>query len=248
MSSAGDFNNDGFSDILIGAPGFDSSSTIQNNGAVYMFYGASSASTAFLSGVIPLANIPTTLPSVTLVGSNGGDVAGSSLAPVGIINVNQPNSILIGAPGFRSGAGAAYLLPGQSGLSGTFSLLNAESSPLSGIQFVLSTSSSTSPNLFGTSVSGRLQTTTNTADLDNEGDFIIGAGRMPSLRIRQPPNAGGAQIVQGGLLTVPIPTGIQTPRSASARRSVPSTSTPPRPPTCRSSSSARRPRHRPSSR
>jgi FG-GAP repeat len=209
VSSAGDFNNDGFSDIQIGAPGFDTSTAVQNNGAVYMFYGAASTSGSFLTGTINLGNIPTTLQSVTLIGANGGDLAGSSLAPVGIINSGQPNEILIGAPGFKSGQGTAYLIPGQTGLSGVFSLGNAESNPLSGVQFVFTTSSSTAANLFGSSVSGRLQTTTNTADLDNKGDFIIGA---PGYDLTQGtrPGAGGAQIVQGGLITVPIPTGIQT--------------------------------------
>jgi hypothetical protein len=40
--------------------------------------------------------------------------------------------------------------------------------PLSGLQFLLSTPSSPSANRFGSSVSGRLQTTTNTADQDNK--------------------------------------------------------------------------------
>jgi hypothetical protein len=68
-------------------------------------------------------------------------------------------------------------------------------------------SPSTSPNLFGTSVSGRLQTTTNTADADNEGDFIVGAPGYDVTQDSTHVNFGGAQIVQGGLITVPIPTG-----------------------------------------
>ena len=75
------------------------------------------------------------------------------------------------------------------------------------MQYVLSTPSSPSgtPNLFGSSVSGRLQTTTNTADLDNIGDFIIGA---PGYDITQDTvrlNAGGAQIVEGGLIKLTNP-------------------------------------------
>jgi hypothetical protein len=181
---------------------------VTNNGAVYMFYGAASTSAAALTGTINLANIPTTLQSVTLTGANTGDLAGSSLAPVGIINSGQPNEILIGAPGYNGGQGSAYLIPGQAGLNGVFSLSNAERNPLSGVQFVLS-GPTTAGNLFGTSVSGRLQTTTNTADLDNKGDFIIGAPGYQA-GTTSAAGAGGAQIVEGGLITVPIPTGIQT--------------------------------------
>ena len=99
------------------------------------------------------------------------------------------------------------MIPGRTGLSGAFSLGAAETTPLSGVQFVLSTtnSPSTSPNLFGSSVSGRLQTTTNTADADNEGDFIVGAPGYDVTQNATRANAGGAQIVQGGLITVPIP-------------------------------------------
>jgi hypothetical protein len=147
------------------------------------------------------------LPIVSLTGGHAGDLAGSSVSLVGVINSGQPNGILIGAPGLNSSAGSAYLIPGRAGLNGTFSLLSAESSPLSGIQFLLSTPSSPAgtPNQFGASVSGRLQTTAFTADTDNKGDFIIGA---PGYDITQNVtrfNAGGAQILQGGLLTVPIP-------------------------------------------
>ncbi len=188
-------------------PTFGTTAAI-DTGAVYMFYGAPSTSTAFLTGTIPLANIPSTIPAVTLVGSNAGDMAGTSVSLVGVINAGQPNEILIGAPGFNSSAGTAYLIPGRTGLSGVFSLSAAETTPLSGLQFVLSTtaSPSTSPNLFGSSVSGRLQTTTNTADADDEGDFIVGSPGYDVTQSATRVNAGGAQIVEGGLITVPIPT------------------------------------------
>ncbi len=93
-------------------------------------------------------------------------------------------------------------------MSGTFSLATAEAAPLSGVQFILNFTNSASfaPNLFGSSVSGRLQTTANTADTDNLGDFIVGD---PGYNVNQSSSrtgSGGAQIVEGGLITVPIPT------------------------------------------
>ena len=103
---------------MIGTPQFSSSSTLLNQGAVTMFYGATTGSAAQLTGTIPLSNIPTGIQSVTLTGANAGDLAGYAVSPVGFINVGQPNPILIGAPGFSTDSGTAYLIPGRSWIHG----------------------------------------------------------------------------------------------------------------------------------
>jgi hypothetical protein len=138
-------------------------------------------------------------------------MAGYALSSVGFINAGQPNPILIGAPGFNSSAGTAYLIPGRAGFTGKFSLSNAGSSPLSGLQFVLTTPSSpaTSPNFFGASVSSRFQDTAVTADGDSIADFIIGSPGYDVTQNTARNLAGGAQIVQGGLITLPIPSSTQ---------------------------------------
>ena len=214
VSSAGDWNGDGFSDIILGAPNFGTTSTF-NAGAAYVLYGAPSTAGNFLTGTISLANIPTTFRSTTLLGANAGDMAGFSVSLVGTINAGQPNEILIGAPGFNSSSGTAYLLPGRTGLglTGINSLGGAEGALLGGNQYVLTTPSSPAgtPNLFGTSVSGRIQTTANTADTDNIGDFIIGDPGYDVTQDTTRLNAGGAQIVEGGLIKLSIPSsGITT--------------------------------------
>ncbi|ODT98249.1 MAG: hypothetical protein ABS79_06235, partial [Planctomycetes bacterium SCN 63-9] len=211
VSTAGDFNADGLADILVGSPGFNT-----NAGRATLIYGRS----ARYSGAFPLASLPSTVSSVTFTGttssssSSPGDLVGYSLSAVGKINSGQPNLILVGSPGFNNGAGAAYLLPGNTSLTGTYALSTAESAPLSGIQFTASSpvSATSSPTFFGSSVSGRLTTSsqTVTADRDLLGDFIIGAAgySATSTRILD----GGAFIVEGGFLSVPIPpaTGIST--------------------------------------
>ena len=207
VSSGGDFNADGFGDILIGSPQFSSTSSLTNNGLATLLYGAPSSSAAYLSGTITLASLPSGVSPLFLPGANSGDMAGYAVSPVGFINAGQPSLILVGAPGFNGDAGTAYLIPGRSGaLTGTQSLPDAETAPLSGVQFLLSTPSapSTSPPFFGASVSSRFQTTSFTADGDSKEDFIIGR------QVTTPRNdafdlAGGAMIVQGGLITVPIP-------------------------------------------
>ena len=109
VSSAGDFNNDGFGDIVIGTPQFSSSSTLLNQGEASIFYGATLGSTGYLTGTIPLANVPTGIQSVTLTGANSGDMAGYAVSPVGFINVGQPNPILIGSARLQHGLGHRVL-------------------------------------------------------------------------------------------------------------------------------------------
>jgi hypothetical protein len=209
VSAGGDFNADGDADILLGAPFWSGSTTSTQAGLVYLIYGAPSTSSAFLTGNIPLSNIPAAIQSVTIVGAAAGNMAGYSLSQVGLINSGQPTSILIGAPGFNADSGTAYLIPGRANFTGgPFSLATAESTPLSGLQFfnTTPTSQSTSPPFFGASVSGRLQgTQTNTVDQDKEADFIIGAPGYDVTQNSTELLAGGAQVVESGFLTVPIP-------------------------------------------
>ncbi|HEX3449008.1 MAG TPA: integrin alpha, partial [Isosphaeraceae bacterium] len=210
VSAGGDFNGDGNADILLGAPFWSGSTTSTQAGLVYILYGAPSTSSAFLTGRISLANIPTAIQSAVIVGAAANNLAGYSTSQVGLINTGQPTSILIGAPGFNANSGTAYLIPGRAGFTGgPFSLATAESAPLSGIQFfnTTPTSQSTSPPFFGASVSSRIQgTQLFTVDRDKEADFIIGAPGYDVTQNASRTLAGGAQIVQSGFLTVPIPT------------------------------------------
>jgi hypothetical protein len=208
VSGAGDFNGDGFGDFLVGTPFFGPSSSTLNEGAATMFYGAASTSTAAITGTISLANIPAAIQSVSFTGGAAGDMAGYALSLVGFINPGQPNLILIGAPGFNANNGTAYLIPGRAGFTGSFSLANAAAAPIDAVQFVLTTpnSSTSSPNFFGASVSSRFQDTTFTADGDSFADFVIGAPGYDVTQDTTRANAGGALVVEGGLITVPIPT------------------------------------------
>jgi FG-GAP repeat len=127
--AAGDVNGDGIDDLIIGAPGFDTTTgsppTVahQNAGAVYIIFGAStlSARTIDLAAANPV--------NVMITGENTGDLFGSALA-VGDVNGGQNTTadLLVGAPGSsgpapgtspRVGGGAAFLLQGGSGLANT---------------------------------------------------------------------------------------------------------------------------------
>ena len=213
VSSAGDFNgatSPTIDDILIGSPGFSSSTTLTGNGAVTMFYGATSTSAAYLTGTISLANIPAAIQSVSITGANSGDMAGYALSLVGDINAGQPNPILVGAPGFNSNTGTAYLIPGRANFTGVFSFASPTAAPLEADQFTASVPGSTNqPNFFGASVSSRFQDTTfqaNTMDTDDIADFLIGAPGYDVNGSSGRTLAGGAFAVEGGLITLAIPT------------------------------------------
>jgi FG-GAP repeat len=208
VAAGGDFNGDGFADILVGTPSFNGSSTTLNQGEVTMLYGAASTSGAYLTGTIPLSAIPSSIAAVQIIGANQGDAAGYAVSQVGVINAGQATGILIGAPGYNGDEGTVYLIPGRANFTGSFSLANISTTPtapLVGLQFTLTTPGSPSAlTYFGASLSGRLQgTQRNTADLDNEADFIIGSPGYNGTGSN--PLAGGAQIVQSGFLQVPIP-------------------------------------------
>jgi hypothetical protein len=208
VSSAGDFNGDGLGDIMFGEPTWAGEADNNDQGEVDLFYGAKSTSAGFLTGTIMVASPPAGISDLVLTGAALNNEAGFALAPTGIINKGQPNGILIGAPGFSNDAGSAYLIPGRANFTGVFSLTGAESAPLSGIQFLLSTPASPpgSPSFFGASLSSRLQgTQINTVDLDNEADFVIGAPGYDVTQNAAGLLAGGAMILQSGFLVVPIP-------------------------------------------
>ncbi len=206
VSSAGDFNDDGLADIMIGSPSANTGA-----GVVDLFYGQVGATTTLLGDIV-LDAIPATVPSVSFLGAAAGDLTGFSLSQVGRINNDAINEILIGAPGFNALAGAVYLIPGNPSLQGAFSLVTAESQPIAATLITNSVPGSVSPSFFGASVSGRLTelNQSQTADTDLVADFIIGA---PGFALDQSRNLnGGVFILEGAFLPLqtPVNTAITT--------------------------------------
>ena len=120
VSSAGDVNNDGYDDILIGAMGSDTGGSYA--GAAYIIYGGTTGSTyGLLSG-----NIDLSTADAKFIGEEAGDAAGSSVSSAGDVNNDGYDDILIGADGEDTGgssAGAAYIIYG--GATGsTYGLLS----------------------------------------------------------------------------------------------------------------------------
>jgi hypothetical protein len=99
VTSAGDVNGDGYSDVLVGAPGHDDGQ--EDEGAAFLYLGSPGG----------LASVPARVWH----GDQAGGRFGSSVGCAGDVNADGFDDVLIGAPGFGGGdsdEGAAYLFLG----------------------------------------------------------------------------------------------------------------------------------------
>lgn len=147
VSYAGNLNGDIYDDIIVGAPCNDSNG--KNSGAVYVFYGNASPTTL---GVDP------SNADIVLSGQTPGDNFGWDVACAGDVNADGRDDIIVGAPGYLSDKGKAYIFYG-----GTLANVTAESADviLNGSKY---------GEAFGSAVSGA-------GDIDNDNfdDVIVGA-------------------------------------------------------------------------
>ena len=109
VAGLGDLNNDGYDDILVGAPNADGIGT--NSGQVYLYLGTSTG--------------PATTATWTGDGEAAGDGFGQSIAALGDLNGDGYADFAVGAPDYdvsTSGAeGAVYIYLGNSSGSPTLS-------------------------------------------------------------------------------------------------------------------------------
>ena len=119
VSTAGDMNGDGLSDILLGSP--EGSSDGSTPGSAYVIFGKRKGYTA----TFDLTKLNGT-NGFTLKGENIADGAGASVASAGDFNGDGFDDILVGAPNSRTngnGSGTSYLVFGRpSGFSSTLQL------------------------------------------------------------------------------------------------------------------------------
>ena len=118
VSTAGDVNNDGYDDVLVGA--FMDDSAGNRAGAAYLILGSSSGfSDMNLSGA-----------DAKLTGEGSYDTAGHSVSTAGDVNDDGYDDVLVGAPKIGwpevSGSGAAYLILGSSTGLSDMSLASAD--------------------------------------------------------------------------------------------------------------------------
>ncbi len=147
VAGAGDVNGDGYDDVIIGAVGRDSDTTV-DVGAAYIHHGSS-------SGVSSRA-------SRTLMGERAADKFGRSVSGVGDVNGDSYDDVIIGAYGYRrpsiaAPAGRVYIHHGSS--SGVSSGASVTLTGERGVEYL------------GISVAGA-----GDVNGDGYGDVIIGAG------------------------------------------------------------------------
>ncbi len=101
LSSAGDFNDDGYTDLLVGAPFYDQPE--QNAGAAFLYYCGPSADTT---------------ADVTFTGEAQNDYFGTAVSYAGDFNADLSDDVIIGAyradHGGFDNAGKAYIFYGGS--------------------------------------------------------------------------------------------------------------------------------------
>ncbi|MDP2306307.1 MAG: FG-GAP-like repeat-containing protein [Pseudomonadota bacterium] len=142
VSGAGDVNNDGYDDVIVGGHEYSSST-----GRAYVYHGSS-------SGV-------STTATTTLTGGATYNFFGGSVSGAGDVNNDGYADVIVGAYGYSSSTGRAYVYPGSS----------------SGVSTTATTTltGGATTNCFGDSVSGA-------GDVNNDGyaDVIVGASAYSS--------------------------------------------------------------------
>ena len=125
VSSAGDMNDDGFDDLIIGAVFADSKDNLkQDAGESYVIFGG-----AIMPATIDLASLDTA--GITIFGADAGDFSGGAVSSAGDVNGDGFDDLVIGANGgdasgnLKPNAGESYLIFGGNGFTSSVTHLGS---------------------------------------------------------------------------------------------------------------------------
>lgn len=204
QDSAGDFNGDGVSDVIIGSP------LVSNRaGGAAIFFGSRDVINLTQSE-IPFDEIPARGLGIIVVGDKEGDLAGARVVGVGDIDGDGLDDVAIAAPNKsvqldtdldgvldidRTNCGVVYLVYGSSKLRGTISLSRIGTEDLPGAVFI----GRNSGDFLGAGLGeqgDRSHGIAGAGDVDGDGfnDLIISAcNASPKDRVK----AGEAYLIYG---------------------------------------------------
>ena len=171
ISTCGDFNGDGFEDLILGGPEVDFGG--QETGVAYVVFGGPQ-----LPRVLELSTLDGS-NGIRLIGEEEGDLAGFSVSAAGDVDRDGYDDLLVGATAAHDFQGEAYLVYG--GPDPPAELALGDLAPADGVSF-------RSPD------SGHLGYVASAGDLNADGfpDILLGAPELP------PSSAGAAYVVYGG--------------------------------------------------
>lgn len=161
VAGIGDFNNDGYADMVISAPGADPGS-LSAAGSVYVVFGKSD-----FASVVALSSLNGT-SGFRIDGLAADDMLGKSVGGIGDVNGDTFDDLVLSAPGADSGgladSGATYVIFGSATSAATFDLSSVNGT--TGFQL----NGAAEGDEFGYSVGSA-------GDINNDGfgDVIVGA-------------------------------------------------------------------------
>lgn len=163
VGGGGDINNDGYDDLIIGAPGADLNEQTTESGAAFVLFGRPS-----FPAQIDLDSVNGT-SGFRINGIAANDRAGTSAGIANDINGDGFDDILIGAPdatvGGKQGSGQVYIVWGKQSFPPVFNLSSLNGSNGFSVNGVTTETSA-----------GKVLRAAGDLNKDGYGDFLLSAG------------------------------------------------------------------------